>query len=90
MELAAGNLFARPTIGDQRSHPIVPRRLELTVNWRHRIIRVPRFDDDEQHDAVLRAVADGWIFSAQEHGDGDTVDLIFRRARAEQPRVAWS
>ncbi len=62
----------------------------MTVNWRHRIIRVPEADEEEQRDAVLRAVAEGWIFDAQEHGDGPTVDLIFRRAQAEQPRVAWS
>ena len=62
----------------------------MTVNWRHRIIRVPLEDVDEQHDAVLRAVAEGWIFDAQEHGDGDTVDLVFRRAQAQRPRVAWS
>lgn len=62
----------------------------MTVNWRHRIIRVPLDDVDEQYDAVLRAVAEGWIFDAQERGDGATVDLIFRRAQAQRPRMAWS
>lgn len=62
----------------------------MTVNWRHRIIRVPLEDLDEQQDAVLRAVAEGWIFDAQEHGDGETVDLVFRRAQTQHPRPAWS
>lgn len=62
----------------------------MTVNWKHRIIRVPLDDEDEQRDALLRAVGEGWIFDAQEHGDGQTVDMIFRRAQAETPRVAWS
>lgn len=62
----------------------------MTVNWRHRIIRVPLEDLDEQQDAVLRAVAEGWIFDAQEHGDGESVDLVFRRAQTQRPRPAWS
>jgi hypothetical protein len=62
----------------------------MTVNWKHRIVRVALEDEDGQRDAVLQAVGEGWIFDAQEHGDGATVDLVFRRALAEQPKVAWS
>ncbi|MCW2921102.1 MAG: hypothetical protein JWL76_976 [Thermoleophilia bacterium] len=61
----------------------------MTVDWRHRIIRVP-LDEEEQRDALLRAVAEGWIFEAQEQGDGQTVDMVFRRARPQQPRIVWN
>lgn len=65
------------------------KRCLMTIGWKHRIIRVPLDDEAEQQDAVLRAVTEGWIFEAQEHGDGETVDLVFRRAHPEQPRIAW-
>ena len=62
----------------------------MTVDWRHRIIRVAKGDLDAQHEALLRAVGEGWIFDAQELGEGGTVDLVFRRARPQAPRMAWS
>lgn len=61
----------------------------MTVNWKHRIIRVDEHDDEAQRAAVLGAVQDGWILDSQAHGDGETIDLVFRRARPEEPRVSW-
>ena len=61
----------------------------MTVNWKHRIIRVVERDDDAQRTAVLGAVQDGWILHSQARGDGETIDLVFRRARAEESRVSW-
>ena len=62
----------------------------MTVNWRHRIVRVPEGDVEQQRDAVIAACADGWIYDAQEHGEGETVDLVFRRALPQAERIAWT
>ncbi len=91
MRSLAAETVSRATCRGPPSVPVTPlEELNVTVNWRHRIIRVPLGDVDEQQDAVLRAISEGWILTAQEHGDGGSVDLVFRRAQARRPRVAWS
>ncbi len=61
----------------------------MTVSWRHRIVRVPEGDERLEQDALIQAVAEGWIFASRAHGEGETVDLVFRRAEAKEQRPSW-
>jgi hypothetical protein len=62
----------------------------MTIDWRHRIVRVGAGDLDRQRDVVLDGLMRGWILDAQVPGIEQTVDLVFRRATPVRSRDSWA